>query len=111
MAKRLWTFFHLLGVVASVAPPARPFSTPGNPILGDGSYYSADPAPFAVNGTFYILCGRDEAPKGQRDFLMNEWQIFSTKDPVGKEWVHHQVSLNLILCSLGPHRDEHSLLR
>jgi beta-xylosidase len=91
MLRMLWAFVCLLGVVASVstAPPARQFTTPGNPILGDGSYYSADPAPFVVNDTFYILAGRDEAPKGHGDFIMNEWQVFSTKDPAGKEWTHH----------------------
>jgi hypothetical protein len=78
-----------LGVVISAAPPIQPFTTPGNPILGDGSYYSADPAPFVVNDTFYILAGRDEAPKNHRDFVMNEWQMFSTKNPTGKQWVHH----------------------
>jgi hypothetical protein len=67
----------------------RNLVVPGNPILFDGSFYSADPAPFVVNNTFYILCGRDEAPSNRRDFVMNEWQILSTKEPGGKDWTHH----------------------
>jgi beta-xylosidase len=89
MARGLWPLLCLSGLASSLAPPGRPFTTPGNPILGDGSYYSADPAPFVVNDTFYIIAGRDEAPKGRGDFMMNEWQIFSTKDPLGHEWVHY----------------------
>jgi beta-xylosidase len=89
MARLHWAFFSLLQVAASLAPPARTFTSPGNPILGDGSYYSSDPAPFVVNDTLYILAGRDEAPKKHGDFVMNEWQVFSTKNPSTKEWVHH----------------------
>ncbi|KAM0278197.1 hypothetical protein ACHAQH_005310 [Verticillium albo-atrum] len=60
----------------------------GNPILSDGSIYSADPAPFVVNNTVYILTGRDEAPPTTNAFIMNEWQLFSAEDPdpAGGEW-------------------------
>ena len=68
------------------------FDSPGNPILGDGSVYSADPAPFVVNETVYILCGLDEADPQTNDFVMNEWQIFEAQnpDPSGGEWTLHE---------------------
>jgi hypothetical protein len=61
----------------------------GNPILGDGSYHSADPAPLVAGGTLYILAGRDEAPPNQNDFVMNEWQIFATDDVSSHIWRHY----------------------
>ncbi|KAF4981152.1 hypothetical protein FZEAL_2986 [Fusarium zealandicum] len=68
------------------------FDSPGNPILGDGSLYSADPAPLVVNDTVYILSGRDEAGPQRNDFVMNEWQIFEAKNPKpsGGPWTLHQ---------------------
>ncbi|MEG3175770.1 family 43 glycosylhydrolase [Sphingomonas sp. RB3P16] len=61
----------------------------GNPILADGRSYSTDPAPFVVDDTLWILAGRDEAPAGVNDFIMNEWQLLSTKDPAAGEWLHY----------------------
>ncbi|KAG8630767.1 hypothetical protein KVT40_002386 [Elsinoe batatas] len=52
----------------------------GNPLLADGSYYSADPAPFVVGDTFYILSGRDEAGPRTNDFIMNQWMLWSSKN-------------------------------
>lgn len=60
-----------------------------NPILSEGTYYSADPAPIVVGDTLYILAGRDEAPEGRNDFIMNEWQVLATKNPASKNWVHY----------------------
>ena len=67
---------------------ATTFQSTGNPILADGSYYSADPAPIVVNDTLYILAGRDQAPANQNNFVMNEWEIFSTTSatPAGGSW-------------------------
>jgi hypothetical protein len=81
---RQWAF-ALLASLQIVAA----FQSPGNPILADGAFYSADPAPYVVNDTLYIVAGRDEAGKNVNDFQMNEWQILSTKDPAGGEWTHH----------------------
>jgi hypothetical protein len=61
----------------------------GNPILSDGSYYSTDPAPLVVGDTLYILAGRDEAPPNVNNFIMNEWQIFATKDVASHTWLHY----------------------
>ncbi|KAH6683638.1 glycosyl hydrolase family 43 protein [Plectosphaerella plurivora] len=68
------------------------FTSDGNPILSDGSVYSADPAPFVVNETVYVLTGHDEAPPGVNDFIMNEWQIFEAvaPKPEGGEWTLHR---------------------
>ncbi|RXS97293.1 family 43 glycosylhydrolase [Silvibacterium dinghuense] len=70
-------------------PAPQPIESRGNPILSDGSYYSADPAPLVAGDTLYILAGRDEAPPNVNDFIMNEWQIFSTKDVASGHWLHY----------------------
>lgn len=68
------------------------FVSDGNPILSDGSIYSADPAPILINDTLYILAGRDEAPLTENNFIMAEWQVFETKDasPSGGNWTLHR---------------------
>ncbi|KAF6821991.1 xylosidase arabinosidase [Colletotrichum musicola] len=68
------------------------FKSTGNPILADGSVFSADPAPLVVNDTLYILSGRDAAGPNVNGFVMNEWQIFEAKnpDPAGADWTLHQ---------------------
>lgn len=73
----------------SAAQPHRVIESQGNPILSDGSYYSADPAPVMAGDTLYILAGRDEAPVDVNDFVMNEWQIFATNDVASHRWVHY----------------------
>ncbi|WP_116948090.1 family 43 glycosylhydrolase [Jiangella endophytica] len=90
----------LLGPVApaAAADPVTITSTE-NPILGDGSYYSADPAPLVVpagtpgNDTgadqLYIYTGHDEAGPTRNDFIMNEWGAFVTSDVDAGEWTHH----------------------
>jgi hypothetical protein len=70
-------------------PQPRVIHSAGNPILSDGSFYSTDPAPLVVGDTLYILAGRDEAPPNVNDFIMNEWQLFSTKDVASKLWLHY----------------------
>ncbi|KAI8309788.1 Xylosidase/arabinosidase [Colletotrichum sp. SAR11_240] len=71
---------------------SKTFTSTGNPILADGSIYSADPAPLIVNDTLYILSGRDAAGPTENGFVMNEWQIFEAKnpDPAGGDWTLHQ---------------------
>ncbi|KQZ22756.1 family 43 glycosylhydrolase [Caulobacter sp. Root1472] len=61
----------------------------GNPILADGRYYSTDPAPVVVGDTLWILAGRDEAPADVNDFIMDEWQALSTRDPASGDWLHY----------------------
>ena len=78
----------LLATVSVGVQGAITFQSTGNPILADGSYYSADPAPLVVNDTLYIIAGRDQAPADENDFVINEWEIFSTTSatPAGGEW-------------------------
>ncbi len=77
----------LLAVPAiSGAQEVRIVTTPGNPILDAPS--STDPAPLVDGDTLYILAGRDEAPAGVNDFVMNEWQLLSTTDPASRRWTH-----------------------
>ncbi|MDF2849083.1 MAG: glycoside hydrolase, partial [Oerskovia sp.] len=93
-----------LGTVAVSAGPASAadpytFTSTENPILADGSYYSADPAPLVVpsgapgNETgadqLYVYTGHDEAGPTTNDFIMNEWGAFVTSDVDAGEWTHH----------------------
>lgn len=73
----------------AVAVPAPAATALDNPILGDGSVYSADPATLVVDDTLYVYAGRDEAGPTTNDFIMNEWQAFSTADVGGGEWERH----------------------
>lgn len=84
---------------AGSADVTSAFTSTENPILADGSYYSADPAPVVVpagapgNGTgadqLYVYTGHDEAGVTQNDFIMNEWGAFVTSDVDAGEWTHH----------------------
>lgn len=79
----------LLGAAScalAAGPPSRILQSAGNPILADGSYYSADPAPIVVGDTLYILAGRDRASPDVNDFVMNEWEVFSTKNVASHRW-------------------------
>jgi beta-xylosidase len=74
--------------IAAAAQQSKPLEihNAGNPILSDGSYYSADPMMIAVGDTLYILTGRDVAPPNVNDFIMPEWELFATKDVASKQW-------------------------
>ncbi|KAI0431997.1 glycosyl hydrolase [Xylaria sp. FL1042] len=67
------------------------FQSTGNPILADGSYYSADPAPIVVNGTVYVVSGRDQAGATENNFVINQWQVLESADPdpSGGQWTLH----------------------
>jgi hypothetical protein len=61
-----------------------------NPILSDGTDYTADPAPLLAEGKLYIITGRDTAPTGVNDFMMPEWQLLVTSgDPMAGHWLHY----------------------
>lgn len=83
-------FLIVLGVTASwsaaAAQRAISFKSAGNPILSDGSFYSADPAPIVVGDTLYIPAGRDEAAPDVNDFIMPGWELFATKSVASKRW-------------------------
>lgn len=85
----------LLAAAGIVAPAARaqqaaapPIAVQAraNPIVADGSLYSADPAPVVDGDTFYILTGRDEARRDEAGFVMHEWVLLSSTDPASGSW-------------------------
>ncbi|WP_433364956.1 OmpL47-type beta-barrel domain-containing protein [Actinoplanes sp. CA-142083] len=65
------------------------FTHVGNPILADGTYYSADPAPLVADDQLYIYTGHDEAGPTTNDFQMNEWGAFRTSDVATGTWTHY----------------------
>lgn len=93
ISSALWTIALLPHLLSAALVPRQQtsFQSPGNPILGNGSVYSADPAPFVVGNTVYILSGRDEASATTNDFIMNEWQVFEAVNPspAGGTWTLH----------------------
>lgn len=74
---------------AALAADSYSFTHQGNPILADGSYYSADPAPLVADDQLYIYTGHDEAGPAVNDFVMNEWGAFRTGDVASGEWTHY----------------------
>src|SRR5688572_28102336 len=82
----------LIGAISALLSQASyggPVHSTGNPILADGNYYSADPAPLVFDGKLWILAGRDEAPPDVNDFIMREWQLLATAAPSSREWLHY----------------------
>ncbi|MFG2044293.1 OmpL47-type beta-barrel domain-containing protein [Dactylosporangium sp. NPDC048998] len=92
-----------VGLLVAPAAPAHAadsytFTHVGNPILADGSYYSADPAPVVVpagapgndsgKDQLYIYTGHDQAGPTTNDFIMNDWGAFRTTDVQSGEWTH-----------------------
>jgi hypothetical protein len=86
------SLISLTAFLASIASAQTPrvVQSAGNPIIADGSYYSADPAPIVVGNTLYIIVGRDEAPAAVNGFNMNEWQLLATKNVAKGRWLHYQ---------------------
>ena len=76
-------------LVAALLPLSSAAAATDNPIIGDGTVYSADPTLLVDGDTMYIHAGRDEAGPTTNDFVMNEWQAFSTTDPASGDWEHH----------------------
>ncbi|KAJ9144232.1 Glycoside hydrolase family 43 [Pleurostoma richardsiae] len=76
------------GLVAAAQNQSIVFRSDGNPILADGSYYSADPGPIVVNNTLYIVAGHDTADPNENAFVINDWELFvgESPDPGGSEW-------------------------
>ncbi|WP_083868001.1 OmpL47-type beta-barrel domain-containing protein [Microbacterium sp. B24] len=90
-SRRLWAAATVVGLMGGLLAltPASPAAALPNPLLGDGSSYSADPATLVADDTLYVYAGRDEADATTNDFVMNEWQAFSTTDVEGGSWKHY----------------------
>ena len=76
----LWLFPPVL-----MAADMQPFEA-ANPLIADGSVYTADPAPFVADGKLYVLTGIDEAEPDINDFVMPAWALFETDNPGGTAW-------------------------
>ena len=76
-------------LVGALLPLSPAVAATQNPIIGDGSVYSADPTMLVDGDTLYIHAGRDEAGTTTNDFIMNEWQAFSTTDVDSGAWDYH----------------------
>jgi arabinoxylan arabinofuranohydrolase len=57
----------------------------GNPLFSDR--FTADPAALVDNGRVYLYAGIDAAEVGAKDYLMNEWRVYSSCDM--KNWTDH----------------------
>jgi hypothetical protein len=80
------------GAFAQAAPP-RSFHIEGNPIVSDGSYYSADAAPLSQDGKLYIYFGHDQPDPRQGTFIMKEYGVLVTDDPASGDWTLHPRNL------------------
>jgi hypothetical protein len=54
---------------------------------------SADPAALADGERMYIYAGRDEAAVGGKNFVLNDWHIYSSSDLA--HWTDHGVGLSV----------------
>ncbi|MBQ5941537.1 MULTISPECIES: glycoside hydrolase family 43 protein [unclassified Massilia] len=71
--------------VLAAALSAASLAHAGNPIVKN--IFTADPAALVDNGRVYLYVGKDEAPVGGKDYVMNEWRVYSTCDM--KNWTDH----------------------
>ena len=67
-----------LGFGAACAQAANPIVT---------NMFTADPAALVDQGRVYLYVGHDEAPEGGKDYLMNEWRVYSSCDM--QRWTDH----------------------
>lgn len=71
------------GIAATLS--AASLAQAGNPIVKN--IFTADPAALVDNGRVYLYVGKDEAPEGGKDYVMNEWRVYSSCDM--KNWTDH----------------------
>ncbi len=72
----------LAGLAAALALPS---ALATNPIVKD--IFTADPTALVDKGRVYLYVGKDEAPAGGKDYVMNEWRVYSSCDM--KRWTDH----------------------
>ena len=56
-----------------------------NPVTS--TIFTADPAALVDNGRVYLYVGHDEAPVDGKDYVMNEWKVYSSCDM--QHWTEH----------------------
>ena len=72
-------------VAGLAAALAAPLAGASNPIVKD--IFTADPAALVDKGRVYVYVGKDEAPVGGKEYVMNEWRVYSSCDM--KKWTDH----------------------
>ncbi|WP_306392018.1 glycoside hydrolase family 43 protein [Telluria beijingensis] len=72
-------------IILAAALCAATLAQASNPIVKD--IFTADPAALVDNGRVYLYVGKDDAPVGGKDYLMNEWRVYSSCDM--KKWTDH----------------------
>jgi arabinoxylan arabinofuranohydrolase len=77
--------FMLKKCVMAAAISLASLAQAGNPLVTER--FTADPAALVDNGRVYVYAGIDEAPEGGKDYVMNEWRVYSTCDM--KNWTDH----------------------
>ncbi|MCV2369590.1 glycoside hydrolase family 43 protein [Roseateles oligotrophus] len=70
-----------LACLLEFAPPARA----ANPIFP--KLFTADPVALSDGGRVYAYVGVDEAKPDDKDYVMNEWRVYSSCDM--RHWVDH----------------------
>ena len=80
---------------ADAPPPTRTVTSDGNPIIADGSLYTADAAPLVgADGRLYIYTGHDEAAPQQAGFEMHDYAVLATDDVASGEWDVYEDALD-----------------
>jgi hypothetical protein len=80
---------------AEVPPPTHTITAAGNPIIADGSLYTADAAPLVgADGRLYVYTGHDEATPQQAGFAMRDYAVLATDDVASGKWDVYQNALD-----------------
>ncbi|MGC5167539.1 family 43 glycosylhydrolase [Luteimicrobium sp. DT211] len=67
--------------------PTRTITSPGNPIIKDGSLYTADAATLVGDdGRLYVYAGHDEAGPQTGTFVMHDYTVMATDDVASGRW-------------------------
>jgi len=74
--------------------PTRSFHSEGNPIISDGSRYTADAATLVEGDTLYVYAGVDDAEPQYGNFDMNKYDILATTDVEEGNWDHYENALS-----------------
>lgn len=81
-------------LVAAEPRGGESLQSEGNPIVVDGSYFSADAAPLSANGKLYIYAGHDEPPPEVGGFVMHDYGVLVTDDPDSGDWTLYKSNLD-----------------
>ena len=82
-------------LAADPPAPTRTITSAGNPIIADGSLYTADAAPLVgADGRLYVYTGHDEAGTTVGTFVMNDYAVLATDDVASGEWDVYENALD-----------------